>query len=133
MYLYCFSVALTACYDGGSLSDNIVKFSEILTNTGVNNIVSFKSTGKFVCEFPGLYFISANIRSNHDDFPYYLMKNSGVISRSAFTAWPSSTGKTTTGISAAVDCQKNDVLYISIDSSYNLESTWSCFTVTKIH
>lgn len=123
---------MTACSSETSFSDNIMKFKNILTHTGITDIVSFTSTGKFVCEFPGLYFISANIRSRYNDAPYYIKKNSVIISNSAITGWPNSPGRTTTGISAAVDCQKNDVLYLYLDSRYTIEWYWSCFTVIKI-
>lgn len=123
---------MTACSNGDT-SSNIVKFPNILTSTGISDITSFKSTGKFVCEFPGLYFISSYIRTNDVSRTYYLKKNGDTISYSATTAWPSSTGSTTTGISAAVDCQQNDELYLLFSSSITIQGTWSCFTVLKIN
>lgn len=120
-------------YSNGDISSNIVKFPHILTSTGISDITSFKSTGKFVCEFPGLYFISSYIRTNDGAHSYFLKKNSDTISYSATTIWPGSTGSTTTGISAAVDCQKNDELYLLLSTSISIQSTWSCFTVLKIN
>ncbi|CAG2201524.1 unnamed protein product [Mytilus edulis] len=126
-------VALTACSNGGTFPDTIVKFPNILTKTGISDIVSFKSSGKFVCEFPGLYFISSNIRSTSNLVKYYLKKNESIISYSAITDWSSSVGITTTGISAAVYCQKNDELYLYLGSfRNNIDGTGSCFTVMKI-
>lgn len=125
-------VALTAFSTGGSFSDSIAKFPYILSSTGINDINSFKTTGKFVCEFPGLYFISSYLRSSMDGGGYYLKKNGRSISYSAFTDWPSSAGRATSDISAAVDCQKNDELYLQLDSGYSIESTWSLLTIIKI-
>ncbi|CAG2214434.1 unnamed protein product [Mytilus edulis] len=124
-------VAMTA-YSNGDVSSKIVKFPHIFTSTGISDITSFKTTGKFVCEFPGLYFISSYIRTNDVARAYYLIKNGGIISSSATTAWPGSTGLTTTSISAAVDCQKNDELYLLFTTSITIDSSWSCFTVLKI-
>lgn len=123
---------MTACSQGGSFSDNIGKFQNILTNTGINDSVSFKSTGKFVCEFPGLYFISSYIRTRRDDGVLYLKKNDRRISNSAVTDWPGSAGRSTTSISAVVDCHKNDELYLYIPSYISIEGTYSCFTVIRI-
>lgn len=121
-------------YSNGDISSNIVKFPHILTSTGINDISSFKTTGKFVCEFPGLYFIFSYIRTKDDGNAYYLKKNGDIISNSATTNWPSGTGTTlaTTGISAAVDCQKNDELYLFLSAPIYIDSTWSCFTILKI-
>ncbi|VDI40501.1 Hypothetical predicted protein [Mytilus galloprovincialis] len=66
--------------------------------------------------------------SNIVKFPY-ILTSTGITT----TAWPSSTGSTTTGISAAVDCQQNDELYLLFSSSIAIQGTWSCFTVLKIN
>lgn len=123
---------MTACSNSVTFSNAIASFPNILTNTGINDINSLKTTGKFVCEFPGLYFISSYIRTRQDDRSFYLKKNGQIISNGATTDWPSSAGRSTTIISAAVDCQKNDELYLYNPGRFPIDSSYSCFNVIKI-
>lgn len=126
-------VALTTSSAGGIFSDGIVKFTHIFTSIGINNIAAFKSTGKFVCEIPGLYYISAYIRTASDDYEYVLKKNEVVISKSATVDWQGNgAGRSTTCISAATDCQKNDELYLFISTVISVESSYSILNVLKI-
>ncbi|CAC5395878.1 COL10A [Mytilus coruscus] len=119
-------VAITACDDSGRYYNGAVKFSTVYTQVGINNIAAFKSNGKFVCEIPGLYYISAHIRTSTTNTAFYVYKNNKQISRSA-----SGSGTyTDVPISAVVDLQTNDQLYVRV--SHNVGIHDSCVTIAKI-
>ncbi|CAG2249634.1 unnamed protein product [Mytilus edulis] len=76
-------VAITACRGSSkSFPDAVVRFSTVRSEIGINNIATFKSSGKFVCEIPGLYYISAHIRTNSGSNGIYVRKNSNYIAYS---------------------------------------------------
>ncbi|CAG2215511.1 COL10A [Mytilus edulis] len=106
------NIALTACTVSTKVINGAVPFPKIYTSVGITNQATFLSTGKFVCDIPGLYYISSYIRTNQNEFVYYLMKNNVPISKSATTYWSGSIGYSTSVITTAVDIQSNDELYL---------------------
>lgn len=60
------------------------------------------------------------------------MKNDVLISKSATTTWPGQTSYSTSVITAAVDVQRNDELYIKTPNSYRIQYGFSCLTVIKV-
>ncbi|CAG2231679.1 unnamed protein product [Mytilus edulis] len=125
-------VALTACTVADKNIKGAITFPNIYTSVGITNQTAFQTTGKFVCDVPGLYYISSYIRTSENGFEYYLMKNNVLISKSATTTWPGSTSYSTSVITAAVDVQTNDELYIRTPNSYRIQYGFSCLTVIKV-
>ena len=125
-----FSVAVTACVISDS-SSSPLQFGNIITQVGINNIESFKSTGKFTCETPGLYFVSANLWADCNSCGFYLRKNGVIISYGATTYFRSGDGVSGSGINAVVEAQKNDQFYFDPNGS-SIRKTWSCITIMKM-
>lgn len=125
-------VALTACADQTRNINGAVKFAKIYTSVGITNQSSFQSTGKFVCDAPGLYYISSHIRTNVQAFAFTLMKNNEVMAPSATTIWPGNPSYSTGVITAAVEAKRNDELYINIAGSLCVQGYYSCLTVIKV-
>ena len=131
------SVVMVACTSAAIKGNSTVKFDKIVTKTGFNNITSFKSTGKFTCETPGFYYISAYLRSQTLGNEYYIMKNSDMISYSARAVFSDGPSLLSTSLNAVVDVQKNDELYVQVYDTYpygsfNSEGALSCMAIIKI-
>ena len=124
-------MAITGCESGTTYTNSPVKFTDIMTSAGITNTASFKSSGKFICEKPGLYYISGYIRSNTNSHAFFLKKNNEVVSRSATTSWPSSVGYSTSSINAVVEVEVNDTVYIETRGDIYV-SSYSCLTIVKI-
>lgn len=67
-------MAITACVSSGASYSGSVTFSYVQTQIGINNIAVFKSNVKFVCEIPGLYYISAYIRTSTKNSAFLLVQ-----------------------------------------------------------
>ncbi|CAG2231889.1 unnamed protein product [Mytilus edulis] len=122
-------VAVTACvYPGRSFSDSVVRFSTVNFYIGINDIDTFKSSGKFVCESPGLYYISAHIYTNTKNGFFHVKKNSMTIASSVSH---STSTHSTNPISAVIELQLKDTLYVS-DLGLTIIATYSCLSIMKI-
>jgi hypothetical protein len=80
--MYLFSVALTACSMTATVNKgDVVKFPNVKTNYGVQNLTLFKQTGIFTCEQKGLYMFFSNIVSSSEYayFSWYI-NNSNYLS-----------------------------------------------------
>ncbi|XP_071136744.1 uncharacterized protein [Mytilus edulis] len=122
-------VAVTACVSSDQkFSDGVVRFSTVNFQEGIDNIDTFKSSGKFVCKIPGLFYISAHIFTTTPTHAFYVMKNGIVIASSASD---SDSSYSTNPISAVVELQLKDTLYIST-STHSIRGTFSCLTIMKV-
>lgn len=75
-----FSVVVTGCTNGAhTVSAGSLKFSDIQTSMGVSDLSSFKSSGKFICQVPGYYYIAVNLMSYDDSTRIEIMRNSAAI------------------------------------------------------
>lgn len=76
-------VGLFACYSGAGGQTfhvgTVIKFQIIKASTGIIDLRSFKSTGKFTCEVSGFYMISAVIMSATDKANYEVLRNNKRI------------------------------------------------------
>ena len=82
IYMYLFSVALTARSNGETVnSGDVVKFPNVKTNYGLQNLALFKQTGIFTCEQKGLYMFFSSIvsKTTRAYFRWYL-NNSTYLS-----------------------------------------------------
>lgn len=128
MHLY-FTVAITSCVSGNQrFTDGVVRFSSVYSNIGINNIATFKSSGKFVCEIPGLYYISAHIFTTTKGVEFYVKKNVNII---AFSASDTDSSYSTDPISAVVELQLRDTLYV-YTGSHDIRGTYSCLSIMKV-
>ena len=125
-----FSVALTSCSNGETVnSGDAVKFPNVKTNYGLQNLTIFKQTGIFTCEQKGLYMFFSNIVSNMPNgyFRWYLSNStylSGVYV-SNHDLYQSGSGMVT------LDLAVGDT--VSLKSSYNKSvHPLSCYTLIKI-
>ncbi|XP_071135088.1 uncharacterized protein [Mytilus edulis] len=123
------SIAVTACVSSSTKSvDGVVKFSSVRSNVGINKIATFQSSGKFECEIPGLYFISAYIFTKTPNHTFYIKKNDLTIVESASDTQD---GYSTNPISAAVQLQQKDTLYV-YTTIHVIDSGNSCLTIMKV-
>ncbi|CAG2198864.1 unnamed protein product [Mytilus edulis] len=123
-------VGITACVTvEQTFQDLTVKFPNIHSKVGISNagVTAFQSTGKFICETTGLYFISAELRTNCNSCSYHLKKNDDII---AFGASAASPHMATNTISLVVEAQANDKLFVYAGVTVNAD--YSCLTVIKI-
>lgn len=121
-------MALTACASVNKrFSDGIVRFSKVNFQVGINNIDTFKSSGKFVCEIPGLYYISAYMYTHEQAKDFFIKKNGINVARSA-----SDQGDTysTIPISTVVELQIKNTLYVY--TLYYIHSAYSCLSIMKL-
>lgn len=123
------SVAVTACVSASqTFSSGAVKFSTVYLNVGIKDIATFKSSGKFICEYPGLYYIASHLRKTSGNYEFKLKKNNDII---AYSATDNGNYYSTNPISAAVELQFNDTLYVQA-SSINIDGLYSCMSIVKI-
>ncbi|CAC5357708.1 unnamed protein product [Mytilus coruscus] len=121
-------VAVTACVSSGRIfPDNVVRFSTVNFHVGIDNLDTFKSSGKFVCEIPGLYYISAHIYTRTQGQVFYVKKNSVIIASSASD---SDSTYSTNPISAVVELQLKDTLYVN--AGHSILATYSCLSIMKV-
>ncbi|XP_063401932.1 uncharacterized protein LOC134686187 [Mytilus trossulus] len=121
-------VAVTACVGSTqTFSDAVVRFSTVRSEIGINNIATFMYSGKFVCEIPGLYYISAHIRTSSGDYGFHVKKNNDYI---AYSITDAGLSDSTNPISAVVALQIKDTLYV--ETSATIYSTYSCISIVKV-
>lgn len=121
-------MAVTACVSSDQkFSDRKVRFSTVNFQVGINNIDEFKSSGKFVCQIPGLYFISAHIYTNTPYTGFYVRKNDGIT---IATSASGSGSSLTDPISAVIELKLKYILYV--DSDHFIYARYSCMSIMKV-
>ncbi|CAG2216247.1 unnamed protein product [Mytilus edulis] len=122
-------VAVTACVPSGkTFSDAVVRFATVTYKIRIDNIKTFTSSGKFVCEIPGLYYLSAHIRTTTQSHSFDVRKNGIPIARSASY---SESSYSVNPISAVVELQLRDTLYVFAPGVY-IQGTFSCMSIMKV-
>lgn len=121
-------MAIAACAGSSQrYSDGVIRFTNVRLEIGINNIPTFNSSGKFVCEIPGLYFISVHINTNSLSYGFHVKKNTDYISYSMTDA---DSSYSTNPVSAVVELRVNDTLYVYI-TAY-IHHTYSCMSIVKV-
>ncbi|XP_071135033.1 uncharacterized protein [Mytilus edulis] len=121
-------VAVTACTSSGqTFPDGVVRFANVKFHVGIDNLDTFKSSGIFVCEIPGLYYISAHIYTTTKGGAFYVTKNSFHIANSASD---SNDVYSTNPISAVVELELKDTLYVN--AGHFIRATYSCLSIMKV-
>ncbi|VDI15093.1 Hypothetical predicted protein [Mytilus galloprovincialis] len=122
-------VAVTACVTSTQrFSDYIVRFSSINFQVGIDNLDTLKSSGKFVCEIPGLYYISAHIVTSNQNNGFYVKQNYKTIAKCRSDAGDTPSANP---ISAVVELQLKDTLYVYASHTDIIRSS-SCLSIVKV-
>jgi len=129
--MYLFSVALTACSNTATVnSGDAVKFPNVKSNYGLQNLTLFKKTGIFTCEQKGLYIFFSNIVSNtaHAYFTWYLNNSNSLsdVYASNHDDYHSGSGMVT------VELAVGDTVSLKSLGKNNNVDPLSCYTLIKI-
>ncbi|XP_063399416.1 uncharacterized protein LOC134684055 [Mytilus trossulus] len=133
-------VALSACVASAytAVLSSAIKLSEIKTSEGITNqhLTSFKSSGVFVCEVPGLYYIYVVILSQTKSANVKISKNSIELINVNTNNYYNRFGYSYQSNSAIVvtELQKGDTIDIkpSYKDMYIYGSSNSCLTIVKV-
>ncbi|CAC5389014.1 TRIP11 [Mytilus coruscus] len=128
-------VAMSAHPASDTFSSGIVKFNDVQFSIGINNLSTYKSTGKFVIEREGLYLISSSIFSGTNGAYYYIYLNGDQISYTSIgndSNNPSLMQHTGTLV-VARQLRSNDSVWVNIRSGITIPAGHSStFTIVKI-
>ncbi|VDI60907.1 Hypothetical predicted protein [Mytilus galloprovincialis] len=128
-------VAMTAHPSSSATLRGIIKFDDVTFSVGINNLPTYKSTGKFVVEKEGLYLISVDIFSKTNGAYYQIYKNSIVISdtRIAYYRSPPSVMQHTGTVVVVRQLRPNDSLWVNFPGNYYIYAgVWSTLTIVKM-
>ena len=122
-----FSVALTACSNHGHVNTgDIVKFPNVKSNYGIQNLTQFKQTGIFTCEQKGLYMFFSNMVSNRANaYLIWYLNNSTALSEISFK-YQSGSGMIT------VELAVGDTVSLKSETDNISVHSFSCYTLIKI-
>ena len=128
-------MALSSCSNGETISaGTIAKFPATKTVYGISDINGFRTSGKFVCEVPGVYLFSVHIMSESNRAEYQMLKNNMILSY-VYVIYTSQTSgshqNTGTGV-MAVQLNVGDTLSVKGGSNIHIYGSWSCMTIIKI-
>ncbi|VDI23363.1 Hypothetical predicted protein, partial [Mytilus galloprovincialis] len=73
-------VVMTAHPSSTSTKVGIIKFDNVAFSVGINNLSTYQSSGKFVCEKEGLYLFSVSIYSSSNNANFCMYLNGNAIS-----------------------------------------------------
>ncbi|VDI22603.1 Hypothetical predicted protein [Mytilus galloprovincialis] len=129
-------VALTSHpTSGGTVkAGNIIKFNDVKFSVGINNLSTYKSSGKFVCESSGLYLMSVSIASYKNGNPQYgIILNGNFISLTEGGYQSGANWRTATSVVSRY-LYVNDTIWVYARTDiYIAASIWSQFTILKIN
>ncbi|VDI24003.1 Hypothetical predicted protein [Mytilus galloprovincialis] len=124
-------VAMTSCVSHDKVLSvaETIKFDDVKTNVGIDNLSSFQSTGKFNCTKDGLYIVSIWVlaQAASRDSHVYIYKNSNIVSKTFIYDNTYDTGPAT----VAVELDVNDNVWVQFDDG-KVDSYGSCMTIIKI-
>ena len=129
--MYLFSVALTSCSNGETVNNgDVVKFPNVKTNYGLQNLTLFKQTGIFTCEQKGIYMFFSNILSTSIGvyFRWYL-NNSTALSTIYVgdnNHYQSGSGMVT------LELAVGDTVFLKSLNNNKDVHAFSCYTLIKI-
>ena len=129
--MYLFSVALTSCSNGETVrSGDVVKFPNVKTNYGIQNLTLFKQTGIFTCEQKGMYmFFSSMVSHSRDGYFQWYLSNSTYLSAvyaGKQNGYHSGSGMVT------VELAVGDTVSLKSFSNNYLVLSFSCYTLIKV-
>ncbi|CAG2244885.1 unnamed protein product [Mytilus edulis] len=125
-------VAITAFLSRSGKVDSrsVLKLDEVVLDIGINNLLTFKSTGKFVCEQTGLYMISVSIMSNTNGAIFFIYLNGNRISTTYIATQDKGWWHTGTTV-VAVQLKIDDRLWGQTNETY-VREIYSDVTIIKV-
>lgn len=90
-------------------SVGVARFSTVKFQVGIDNVSTYKSSGKFVRKIPGLYYISPHIYTSTMGYGFIIKENDKAV---AISASDSVSSYSTNHISVVVELQLKDTLYV---------------------
>ncbi|CAC5421371.1 unnamed protein product [Mytilus coruscus] len=132
-FLQDMEVAITAFYPRIETvrSNSILKFDSVPFSIGINNLSTFKSTGKFQCEKRGIYMISVSILSETNGAIFNIYLNGNQISATHIAEHGADHWHTCTVVIAR-QLQISDSLWVQTSGIYIHSGLFSCFTIIKV-
>lgn len=126
---------MTAHLTSSATAAGILKFDDVSFCIGINNLASYKNTGKFICEKKGIYLISASIMSTSNYGFYYIYLNGRQITNT-MTGYNSNSPTTvhqTGTVVVALQLHPNDTVWLYNTASYTMKGgLWSTLTIVKV-
>lgn len=112
---------------------SVVKFSDIKFSSGVGDLSSFKSTGKFKCEKSGLYIVSVSIEMDYNGSHFHIFVNGKILSKTS--KYQQSNWWLSVSAVIAIEINTNDTVWVQIGSTHaNVRAdSFSRFSIIKIH
>lgn len=108
--------ACTARKDYGSKSSGyVVKFADVSTSSNINNLSTFRNSGKFEVEVEGMYLISAWIFTSVTSH-FSIRKNREMIATGYMSASAGSNAAATAVV--AIDLKRNDEIWVQTEKSF---------------
>ncbi|VDI18560.1 Hypothetical predicted protein [Mytilus galloprovincialis] len=124
-------VAITACsVSKDESSGYIVPFAIVKTSIGINNSSYFKSSGKFKCEYEGLYAVTVSLTAYNTLINYgiYLNGNEYTAVYELNNKVVFQRGSTT----VVVNLHRNDILWVQLNDRMYVHERNSCIAIVMI-
>ena len=117
-----------------SISDGqVIKFTEVMTNYGISNLSSYRSSGKFTCEIEGLYIFTSSIYGSSGSSYFGAYHNGREITRTVATYHTIQTDAYSSGTTvAAVQLQPGDTIWVQSLHAFNTNPYYNCQTIVRI-
>lgn len=97
-------------------------------------MTEFHTTGTFTCEKSGVYLLAVHIaNSGNSNAVFALYKNSKVISYVMVVYGTHSTDYNSGSGTVVVQMNAGDILLAKAIENFNVQGSYSCFTVLKIN
>ena len=134
-----FAVVLTSCfssYTSPQPPTDLIKFDDVRTYVGIENVYPFKHSGKFTCEKAGLYHISVVVTSNTDRAAYSIYRNDDLLLLKVYIATHTANAWEHTGTGViAIKLYVGDTISVKkeLKDMHVYGSMYSCLTIVKIN
>lgn len=127
-------MAITAHLTHPSSAIGILKFSDVKLSVGLNNLSTYKNTGKFVCETKGLYMISPSILADQSGAQFYIFLNGNLISETyiVYNSNNPSTFRNTGTVVLVQQLLPNDSLWVYNPGYHMYGGLYSTLTIVKV-
>lgn len=139
IYACFFAVVLTSCfssYTSPQPPTDLIKFDDVRTYVGIENVYPFKHSGKFTCEKAGLYHISVVVTSNTDRAGYSIYRNDDLLLLKVYIATHTGNAWEHTGTGViAIKLYVGDTISVKkeLKDMHVYGSMYSCLTIVKIN
>ena len=129
--MYLFSVALTACSTSRHvMSGNVIKFPNVQSNYGLQNMTQFKQTGIFTCEQKGLYMFFFSMMTSATNAYFRWNVNAKTLS-GTYVGGNADQYKSGSGM-VTVELDVGDTVSLKSERSSIFVHGYSCYILIKI-